>query len=89
MAHHDRTYMLMLASEVNLIDFNEIVETSADKMRYTIEGKITPAQVVFKYEHTPTFIDNLSWTEGPYSYADILTIMTRPEWISDDILGIE
>lgn len=83
MAHHDRTYMLMLASEVNLIDFNEIAETSADTLRHTIEGKITPAQIVIKYEQTPSFIANLSWTEGPYSYADILTIMSRPEWQSD------
>ena len=72
-----RTYVIIDASEVSSVDFDQVAETSADTLRYSVDGTKT----FVKYEGTqPSFL--LGKTE--YTHEEILTILSGPEWTSED-----
>ena len=72
-----RTYVIIEASEVGSVDFNQVKETSADTLRYSVDGTKT----FVKYEGTQPFF-LLGKTE--YSQEEILTILSGPEWSIDE-----
>lgn len=79
MIYEEREYLILNVSEIPLIDFNEIEETSADTLRKSVDEQKT----VIKWEGAqPAFVSNLTTKEGPYTYDQILEIMSTPEWMS-------
>jgi len=74
-----RTYCIIDASEVSSVDFNQVSETSADTLRYSLDGTKT----FVKYEGTQPFF-LLGKTE--YNQEEILTILSGPEWTSEEII---
>jgi len=75
------TYIIINMTEVGVVDFNQILETSQQTLRLSIDG----LQTVIKWEgRRPEFVSNLSTFEGPYDHDQILAIMNTPEWIGDD-----
>jgi len=73
------TYCIIDASEVSSVDFDQVAETSADTLRYSLDG----TQTFVKYEGTQPFF-LLGKTE--YDQEEILTILSGPEWASDKII---
>lgn len=71
------TYVIIDASEVSLVDFDQVLETSADTLRYSLDGTKT----FVKYEGTQPFF-LLGKTE--YTHEEILSILSGPEWTSED-----
>ena len=72
-----RTYVIIDASEVANVDFDEVLETSPDTLRYSVDRTKT----FVKYEGTQPFF-LLGKTE--YSHEEILSILSGPEWTSED-----
>ena len=73
------TYITINTDELSLVDFNEVMETSEDTVRLSVDG----LETVLKWEGTePSFISTLSSYEGPYTHQEILAIMATPEWTS-------
>ena len=73
-------YMIVLASEVDQVDFSQVFETSPDTLRFSVDGVYT----FFKWEgSTPSSIEALSYNEGPYTHKDILAILNSPKWLSN------
>jgi len=71
-----RNYVIIDASEVSSVDFDQVAETSADTLRYSLDGTKT----FVKYEGTqPSFL--LGKTE--YNHEEILSILSRTEWTSE------
>ena len=71
------TYMIRKMSEIALVDFNQVMETSEQTLRLSVDGLKT----VLKWEGTePAFVSTLSSYEGPYTHEEILVIMATPEW---------
>ena len=71
------TYIIINMTEVGLVNFNEVLETSEETLRLSVDG----LQTVLKWEGAePSFVSTLSSYEGPYTYTEIITIMTTPEW---------
>ena len=70
-------YVIIDSSEVNSVDFDQVAETSADTLRYSLDGTKT----FVKYEGTQPFF-LLGKTE--YDNEEILTILSGPEWSSDE-----
>jgi len=69
--------MIFNVSEINKINFDFVMETSADTLRKSVDGTKT----FVKWEGTtPGFITTLTTKEGPYTYDEILTILRTPEW---------
>jgi len=75
--YEERTYLILSVSEIPLINFNEVEETSADTLRRSVDE----TKAVIKWEGTqPAFVGELTTKEGPYTYDEILNIMSTPEW---------
>jgi hypothetical protein len=74
------SYMIVLASEVDQVDFSQVFETAPDTLRYSVDGKYT----FFKYEgETPSSIEALTYKDGEYKHSEILNILNGPEWTSE------
>ena len=73
-----RTHVIIDASEVSSVDFDQVLETSSDTLRYSLDGTKT----FVKYEGTQPFF-LLGKTE--YTHEEILSILSGPEWSSEII----
>jgi hypothetical protein len=74
-----RTYVIIDASEVSSVDFSQVLQADADKLRYSLDGTKT----FVKYEgDQPFFL--LGKTE--YNQEEILAILSGPEWASDELI---
>ena len=73
----NRVFMIFSVSELNKIDFNQVIETSIDTIRKSVDGTKT----FVKWEGpTPSSVQSLTTKQGPYTYEEILTIMATNEW---------
>ena len=76
-----RTYIIINTTEVGLVNFNEVLETSEATLRLSING----LQTLLKWEGSePSFVATLSSYDGPYTHSEILTIMATPAWTDPD-----
>lgn len=72
---NNRTYVILDASEVSNVDFDQVIQTSADKLRYSLDG----SKFVVKFEgDTPSFLIG----EPQYTQEEILSILDGSEWTS-------
>ena len=78
MSKHDNRYVIFDVSELNKIDFNQVLETSIDTVIYNIAGTKTIVKYVFG--DMPSSIQALTTKEGPYSYTEIKNILTGSAW---------
>lgn len=75
--YDNREFMIFNVSELNQINFVQVLETSVDTVRRSIDGTKT----FVKWEGSiPQCVIDLSTSEGPYTYNEILTILSTPEW---------
>jgi len=70
-------YILINTSDLSLIDFNQVAQTSVDTLRYSVDG--TKTFVKFEGD-TPSFLIG----EPQYTHEEILNILSGPEWVSDE-----
>jgi hypothetical protein len=78
MDYQNREYMIFNVSELPLIDFTQVLETSVDTVRLSVDG--TKTFVKWDGETLPDCVNNLTTKEGPYTYDEILAILNTPEW---------
>ena len=72
-----REYLIIPVSELTKVNFEEVLETSADTVRKSIDQTKT----FVKWEGAePAFVATISGAEGPYTYDEILNILTGVEW---------
>lgn len=81
MDYNLRQFMVFNVTELPLIDFNEVLETSAETVRKSIDG--TKTFVKWDGETIPPSVENLTTKEGPYTYEEILTLLAGPEWTEE------
>lgn len=66
-------YVIIDASEVSSVDFNQVQETSADTLRYSLDNSKT----FVKFEgDTPSFLEG----KTIYDRSQMLTILAGSEW---------
>jgi len=75
--YQERNYVIFNVSELNKIDFNQVLETSADTVRKSVDGTKT---FVKWGGDEPSCISELTTKEGPYSHEEILQILSTEEW---------
>lgn len=73
-----RKYVIINAEEVSLVDFNQVLNTSADMLKWSLDG--TKTFVKFEGD-TPSFLDS----KTQYTHSEILSILSGAEWTSDEI----
>jgi hypothetical protein len=75
--YETREFMIFNVSELNIVDFTKVEETSIDTVRKSVDGTKT----FCKWDGaTPEFFSQMTTTEGPYTYPEILDILATPEW---------
>ena len=79
-----RQFMIFNVSELPSINFNEVLETSAETVRISIDG--TRTFVKWDGEVEPECVTNLTTKEGPYTYNEIIEIMSTSEWSNNEIM---
>jgi hypothetical protein len=75
--YEDRSYFIIPSTEIPNIDFNFVLETSAETLRMSVDG--TKTFVKWECDVPPDFVVNMTG-EGPYTHAEILEILSTPEW---------
>jgi len=77
MHFEDRHYVIFDLTEVDTIDFSEVMETSADTLRKNLAN----TQSFVKYEgDQPPSIVALTTRSQEYSHEEIITLLAGPEW---------
>jgi hypothetical protein len=74
----DMNYIIFNVSEINKINFDEVLETSIQWIRKSIDGQKT--LVKWDGNITPNCVETLTTSEGPYNYDEITNILISPEW---------
>jgi hypothetical protein len=74
--------MIFNVSELPLIHFTQVLETSIDTVRKSVDE--TKTFVKWDGDIIPSSVDSLTTKEGPYSYEEILNILSTPEWTYPD-----
>ena len=77
-----RQFMIFNVSELSLIDFTQVLETSIDTVRKSVDE--TKTFVKWDGDVVPSSVDSLTTKEGPYTYEEILSILSTPEWTYPD-----
>ena len=75
--YENRQYAIFSLTEIDKIDFSLVCETSADTLRKSVDE--TKSFIKWDGEQ-PTFVSTLETLEGPYTYSEILDILSTPEW---------
>ena len=81
--YENREFMIFNVSELSEIDFTQVLETSIDTVRKSVDQTKT----FVKWDGAmPECVNNLTTKEGPYTYNEILTILATPEWTDPNIM---
>jgi hypothetical protein len=76
--YDNRKFMIFNVSELGTIDFTQVLETSADTVRKSVNQ--TKTFVKWDGQVIPQCVQDLTTKEGPYTYNEMLTILSTPEW---------
>jgi hypothetical protein len=71
-------YMILSASEVNAIDFMEVMDQSAESLIRSKDG--SKVYVKWERDDVPPSVAALTTKEGPYTSGDMYTILQGSDW---------
>ena len=78
-----RNFMIFNISELPQIDFTQVLETSSDTVRRSVDETKT----FVKWDgSTPECVSTLKTKEGPYTYEEFIAILSTPEWTDPEPL---
>ena len=73
----NRRFVIFNVTELPLIDFNQVYETSIDTVRKSVDE----TQTFVKYDMPqPSSVAALTAKSQEYTYDEFLTILAGPEW---------
>jgi hypothetical protein len=77
MNYPNHYYLIFDVTELPLVDFDFVLETSIDTVRKSLDETKT----FVKWERdTPDFVLNMQTKQGPYTYEEILNILNTEDW---------
>ena len=79
MSYDHITYVIFDASDVGSINFSEVIETSVDTLRYSIDR----SQTILKFTgNTPSFLKG----QPQYTHSEICSIIQDPinGWVTEE-----
>jgi len=79
--YEQRNFAIFSLTEIDKIDFSKVLETSAD----TIRKSVDETKTFVKWDgEAPEFVSTLTTLEGPYTYTEILDILSGEEWTAPE-----
>jgi hypothetical protein len=83
--YDNRRFMIFALSELGQIDFTQVLETSIDTVRKSVDELKT----FVKWDGVmPECVTNLTTKEGPYTYEEILQILSTPVWTDPTLIEL-
>jgi len=76
--YEQRNFAIFSTTELDQINFSEVLETSTETVRKSVDGSKT--FVKWDGETLPPSVQALTTLEGPYTYEEILSILNTSEW---------
>jgi hypothetical protein len=76
--YDQRNFAIFSTTELPLINFSEVLETSADTCRVSTDGTLT--FVKWDSITPPPSVEALTTIEGYYTYTEILEVLSGEEW---------
>ena len=77
MEYKERNYLIFSTSELDKIDFEQVLETSVD----TIRKSVDESKTFVKWDGSmPAFADTLTTKQGPYTHTEMLELLSGEEW---------
>jgi hypothetical protein len=77
MEYESRQYCIFSTSELSLIDFSQVLETSADTVRRSVDETLT---FVKWNGDQPDCINNLTTIQGIHTHSEMLEILSGTTW---------
>ncbi len=77
MNYENRKFYILDVSQLDLVDFSQILETSKETVRKSTDESKTFIKFDGEY---PQFLDNITSKEGPYTYNEIIEILSGTAW---------
>jgi len=75
--YEQRNFAIFSTTEIDKVDFSQVLETSADTLRKSVDE----SKSFVKWDgEQPEFVSTLTTLEGTYTYTEILDILSTPEW---------
>ena len=74
---NDRKYLIIPKTELNKVNFNDVMEDSSDTLSYSADGKST--FIKWRGEN-PSFVSSIKNAKGPYTHTEILEIIRSDDW---------
>jgi hypothetical protein len=78
--YEHRNFVIFDTTELSTIDFTQVLETSAETVRLSVDG--TKTFVKWDGEAAPLCVENLTTKSQYYTYEEMLEILTTEEWTS-------
>ena len=72
----NRKYVIIESSEVSSINFSEVMEISANTLRYSVDETKTLVKFI---GDTPSFLEG----KTEYNHSEILNILSGSEWTEE------
>jgi hypothetical protein len=84
-SYENRQFAIFQTSELDKINFDEVLETSAETVRKSTDG--TKTFVKWDNETPPPSVLSLTTIEGYFTYQEMLDILSTEEWTSNEQLN--
>ena len=81
--YENRQFAIFSTSELDQINFSEVLETSAETVRKSVDG--TKTFVKWDSETPPPSVQALTTIQGYYTYEEMLDILSGEEWSSSEV----
>jgi hypothetical protein len=78
--YDNRQFAIFFTTELNQINFDEVLETNETTVRVSTDG--TKTFVKWDTETPPPSVQALTTIQGFYTYEEILDILSGEEWTS-------
>jgi len=80
--YEQRQFMIFNLSELNQIDFTQVLETSPETVRKSVDLSKT----FVKWDgDIPSFVSSLTTKEGPFTHSEMIEILSNSEWTDVNI----
>lgn len=84
MAFDNRKYVIIPTSHINQINFSQVMETSEETCRYSMDHTLT----FVKYEGVmPTSVQQIMDKSAEYTHDEIMQILHTEEWTCEHVLS--
>lgn len=81
MDYSERNFMIFNVSEIDKINFDEVLQNSFQWMRKSVNNQKT--LVKWDGDTIPSSVQTLTTSEGPYTYDEIEVILNSTDWIEE------